>query len=68
MMVAIFTAMMLALIVGRWGPRRLGVAAVLICLGLSAGLFLYEIHSAETGFRMPWLQGMIVQPVTRGRG
>ena len=59
MMVVIFTLMTLAFGAGLWGPRWLAVAAVLLCLALSTGLFLYEIDSPEYGFRMPWLQGMI---------
>jgi hypothetical protein len=27
-----------------------------LCLTLSIGLFLFEIYSPETGFRMPWIQ------------
>jgi len=35
----------------------LALAALVVGLALSAGLFLFEIHSPEDGFRMPWLQG-----------
>ena len=59
MMVAIFTSMMLALVVARWGPRRLALAALLVCLALSTGLFVYEIDSPVDGFRLPWLQAMV---------
>ena len=59
MMVVIFTLMTVAFGAGLWGPRWLAVAAVILCLALSTGLFLYEIYSPEYGFRMPWLQGMI---------
>ena len=56
MMVAIFTAISLALAAGRWGPRWFAVLAVLVALVLSTGLFLFEIESPDTGFRMPWLK------------
>ena len=59
MMVAIFTSMVLALVVARWGPRWLAVAALLVCLALSTGLFVYEIDSPVDGFRLPWLQAMV---------
>ena len=56
MMVVVFAAMTLALAAGRWGPRPLATAVLLACLALAAGLFLFEIYSPDTGFRMPWLQ------------
>ena len=59
MMVAVFASMVLALVVARWGPRRLALAALLACLTLSMGEFLWEIDSPVDGFRMPWLQAMI---------
>ncbi len=59
MMVAIFTSMVIALVVARWGPRWLAVAALLVCLALSTGLFVYEIDSPVDGFRLPWLQAMV---------
>ncbi len=59
MMVAIFTSMVLALIVARWGPRWLALTALLVCLALSTGLFVYEVDSPVDGFRLPWLQAMV---------
>jgi hypothetical protein len=56
MMVAIFATMSLALIFGWFGRRLLAVALLILCLTLSIGLFLFEIYSPETGFRMPWIQ------------
>jgi hypothetical protein len=56
MMVAVFVTMSLALIVGWYGRRSLAVALLVLCLTLSIGLFLFEIYSPETGFRMPWIQ------------
>jgi hypothetical protein len=57
MMVLCFAAMSLALACIRFGPRWLAVTALTAALALSAGLFLFEIHSPDDGFRMPWLQG-----------
>jgi hypothetical protein len=56
MMLAVFATLSLALLAAYFGPRWLAVVLVLICLALSVGLFLFEIYSAEYGFRMPWLQ------------
>lgn len=68
MMGAVFITMSLALGAGRWGPRWLAVAALLVCLALSTGEFLYEIDSPDTGFRMPWLQVKTdaVRPILAG--
>ena len=59
MMVAIFASMVLALIAARWGPRRLALAMLFICLALSTAEFLWEIYSPQDGFRLPWLQAII---------
>ena len=56
MMLAVFATLSLALLSGYYGPRWIAVLSVLVCLALSAGLFLFEIYSPEYGFRMPWLQ------------
>lgn len=56
MMVAVFTAMVLAFICGWLGRDRLAVFFFAACLVLAAGLFLFEIYSPEYGFRMPWIQ------------
>ena len=56
MMVAVFAAMTLALICGWLGSRTLAVALFFGCLVLSIGLFLFEIYSPESGFRMPWIK------------
>ncbi len=64
MMVAVFAAMTLAL-AALWLERRtLAVAAVVTSLALGAGLFLWEIWSPETGFRMPWIQTRLDAPAT----
>lgn len=60
-MTLIFAAMTLALAATAVGPRWLAAAALLACLALSTGLFLFEIHGRQDGFAMPWLS-------TRGDG
>ena len=59
MMIAVFASMVAALLAARWGPRWLALAALLICLALATGEFLWEIDSPVDGFRLPWLQAMI---------
>ena len=56
MMVAVFATMSLALICGWFGRRLLAIALLVLCLTLTVGLFLFEIYSPESGFRMPWIQ------------
>ena len=56
MMLAVFATMSLALRAAYAGPRWLSSVAMLACLALSIGLFLFEIYSPEYGFHMPWLQ------------
>ena len=56
MMLVVFATLSLALLAAYCGPRWLAVVAILACLALSIGLFLFEIYSPEYGFRMPWLQ------------
>ena len=56
MMVAVFASMLVALVMGRYGPAWLAALSLLVCLGLSVGLFLFEIYSPDYGFRMPWIQ------------
>lgn len=56
MMVAVFSAMALALLADLFGRVRLAVASLVAGLGLAVWLFLWEIYSPEYGFRMPWIQ------------
>jgi hypothetical protein len=56
MMALIFAVLLLALLFGWAGRGRLAVAAILSCLMLSIGLFLWEVYNPEYGFRMPWIQ------------
>jgi hypothetical protein len=56
MMALIFVSLTLALLLSFAGRSRLAVAAILCCLALSIGEFLWEVYSPEYGFRMPWIQ------------
>ncbi len=56
MMLVVFATLSLALLAAYRGPQWLAALAMLVCLALSIGLFLFEIYSPEYGFRMPWLQ------------
>lgn len=55
-MAAAFAALFLALVTGWLGRRSIAVACLFVCFVLAIWLFLFEIYSPETGFRMPWLQ------------
>ena len=67
MMILIFLAMTLALGLALVGPQGLALAVLLACLALSSGLFLFEVHSPQDGFSMPWLSTEADGPGT-GRG
>jgi uncharacterized membrane protein len=56
MMAGIFAFLLIAFLLNAGGLARLAVAFLLVSLGLSVGLFLWEIYSPEYGFRMPWLE------------
>lgn len=54
-MLAIFLTLLAALILAWIGQRPLALVVLALCFGLSGYLFLWEIWSPETGFRMPWI-------------
>ena len=56
MMAVIFAAISMALVTGWFGRRSIAIALVAIALLLAIHMFLWEIHSPEYGFRMPWIQ------------
>jgi hypothetical protein len=56
MMAIIFFGMSAALVSGWFGRRPLAIGLVAVTLLLAVHLFLWEIHSPEYGFRMPWIQ------------
>ena len=62
MMLAIFLTLLLALVLARIGQSPLALAALALCFGLSVHLFLWEIWSPETGFRMPWIDTRLYGP------
>jgi hypothetical protein len=69
MMLAVFATISVALLAAYLGPRWIAILAMLVCLALSIGLFLFEIYSPEYGFHMPWLQVQIdLVPRDRPRG
>ncbi|MGE3145705.1 MAG: hypothetical protein AB7K35_08975 [Pseudorhodoplanes sp.] len=55
-MALVFAALLLALVVGRFGPRRLAIAFLLLFTALFVWQFLFEIYSPTDGFRMPWIR------------
>ncbi|MFL6737413.1 MAG: hypothetical protein ACJ8F4_10195 [Sphingomonas sp.] len=56
MMAVIFATISLALVTGWFGRRSIAIVFVALALVLGVHLFLWEIHSPEYGFRMPWIQ------------
>jgi asparagine N-glycosylation enzyme membrane subunit Stt3 len=56
MMAVIFAAMSAALVTAWFGRRSIATLLVMIALVLAVHLFLWEIHSPQYGFRMPWIQ------------
>ena len=62
MMALIFAMLTVALAALLLGPRWLAIAAAVLCLALAAGLFLFEIHSPDDGFALPWLQVRAAAP------
>jgi hypothetical protein len=56
MMVGVFATLVLAILLGQFGPRWAALASLFACLCLFVWLFLFEVYSPEYGFRMPWLQ------------
>jgi hypothetical protein len=56
MMAIIFLAMSAGLVTGWFGRRSMAILFTAIALVLAVHLFLWEIHSPEYGFRMPWIQ------------
>lgn len=55
MMALIFGTLLASLLLAWSGLGRLATVAILACFLLSIGEFLWEIHSPEHGFRMPWI-------------
>ncbi len=66
MMAAVFATLTLALIVGWFSRPQVAIGLAVLCLLLAIKLFLFEIYSPETGFRMPWIQTELVRGATGG--
>jgi hypothetical protein len=56
MMAAVFAALLAALAFEFAGYGRAAVVCLLLSFGLGTWLFLWEVYSADYGFRMPWLE------------
>jgi hypothetical protein len=56
MMASTFLVLLIAFILDFSGLRRFAVCCLFLSFSLCVWLFLWEIHSPEYGFRMPWLQ------------
>jgi hypothetical protein len=66
MMAAVFATLTLALIVGWLSRPRVAIGLAVLRLLLAIKLFLFEIYSPETGFRMPWIQTEFVHGAPGG--
>lgn len=66
MMTPIFALTFIALLLAWLGRGRVALAALLTMLALGIGLFLFEVHNRDYGFRMPWIQTSA--PMTTGEG
>ena len=56
MMFVVFGFLAAALIVGWFGRRIYSLILLLIFFVLAVHLFLWEIHSPDYGYKMPWIQ------------
>ena len=56
MTVLIFALLSASLLLSQRGARGLAIGLALLTMGLTAALFLYQIHSPRDGWRMPWIQ------------
>ncbi|GAB1582666.1 MULTISPECIES: hypothetical protein [Phyllobacteriaceae] len=60
MMAAVFALLSLALVLGWFGRRSIALLCILLCLAVAVKEFLWEIHSSEYGYRMPWIQTRLI--------
>ena len=51
-----FAVLLAAFVLRLWNLPRPAMACLFLSFILVLGLFLWEIHSPDYGFRMPWLQ------------
>ena len=66
MMVMILLTLTASLVAGWLRRRQTAFALALVCLALTAHLFLWEIWSPDYGFRMPWIDTRVVLPQAAG--
>lgn len=64
MMFLIFAVLVAAFALGWMGRETLAIAALILCLALAAGLFLWEVYSPTNGFAMPWISVDRAAPAT----
>lgn len=62
MMLAIFLSMVAALGLAFLRQTIAARLAAGLCLVLTVWLFLWEVYSPETGFRMPWIDTHLAVP------
>lgn len=62
MMFTIFAALAAALLLSWFNRRTLALIFMGLCLVLAVKEFLWEIHSSDYGYRMPWIQTELVTP------
>ncbi len=67
MMVVILFTLTAALVAGWLRRRQTAFVLALVCLALTAHLFLWEIWSPEYGFRMPWIDTRAIPPRSAGQ-
>ncbi|MHC3939298.1 hypothetical protein ACI0FR_00591 [Paenochrobactrum sp. BZR 201-1] len=56
MMLFLFVFMTMALGFNWLGYRKLSLVFLVFCLSFAIKEFLWEIHSSDYGYSMPWLQ------------
>ncbi|ENQ02537.1 hypothetical protein C031_02796 [Brucella abortus F6/05-2] len=56
MMLAIFIFMTIAMWFCWFGLLSIALVCMFLCLALATKEFLWEIHSADYGYSMPWVQ------------
>ncbi len=62
MMFVVFGFLAAALIAGWFGRRSYSLILLSIFFILAVHLFLWEIHSPDYGYKMPWIQVQLVVP------
>jgi len=67
MMLAVFALLSLALVLGWFSRRSIALLFILLCLVVAVKEFLWEIHSSEYGYRMPWIQTRLIDRLPEAR-